>query len=130
MTLVHVKNSIQYCIKPNGIRWIGVRGLDLSSLSCASPWQNLNTKLTLLLSPNLFIALRESWMNDLGFDVIPFLQATHKYNLSNMAITSTNSFCSNKLNRMSVIADTKESPLLPCPRDTSLPLQDPRFDFQ
>ena len=37
MTFVHVKNSMQYSIKPNGILLIGINGPDLSGLSNANP---------------------------------------------------------------------------------------------
>ena len=41
MTFVHVKNSMQFSSKPNGIPLVGINGPDLSGLSNANTWQNL-----------------------------------------------------------------------------------------
>ena len=94
---MQVKNSMQYCMSPNGILFSGMSGPDLSGRSLASIWQNFITKLTLLFVSSLFIAANDSWTKPSTFDVRPFFDASHEYSCSTMLTVFRSSTVSKNL---------------------------------
>lgn len=99
MTLVQVKNSMQYWINPNGILWIGMRGPDLSGLSIARHWQNFRIRLTLLLVCSLCMAEIDSSTKPSTDDEIPIFWASQKYSCSTMVKAFTVSLPRNLISR-------------------------------